>query len=589
MTTMVATAPTIAVNGAPVPADWQNKLTLLRIDRALRLVGRATLKFADGGYALSSANVFTLGGAVKLGLHTGETVMVGTVTGISLEQHADDTPILSVVVDDNGFKLTRSTRVKTYLNVSYADVISQLASAVGLTASVGNGASDPQEYLLQSGTDLAFIEMICVRAGLTWWVGGSDGRQLNVKRPGDISDTATVTLGQDLIEFSVQASGLRPNDVTVNGWDPAAQQGVSGHVSTGSAPTASATFVDSYQNPAKALGSAPSSSRDLNPLTADEATTVAQALYDDWAASSVVARGTGLVNSNLQPGTMLTVANAGPSSGSYRIGSVEHVYTSHGFYTKFRAGRTRPANLVDTLGPSEPNAGLLSTGLVVGVVTDNNDPDSAGRVKVKFTGIADVVSQWARMVAVGAGAQRGAIFMPEVNDEVIVGFEHGDTRRPVVLGGLYSKRNTLPDWGMNGSAVEARRITSAAGHIFEFGEVGNDPTKSHVLIKLAGGQHKLRLGADRFDLEVASGKPISIKAGSAKFEITESGDVNIEGANISIKASAALSLEGNSQATVKASGTAELSGAQVSVKGSGTGTIDGGGMLTVKGGMVAIN
>jgi uncharacterized protein involved in type VI secretion and phage assembly len=324
-------------------------------------------------------------------------------------------------------------------------------------------------------------------------------------------------------------------------------------------------------------------------LNAAEATTVAQALYDDWSANSVVARGVGLVNPKLQPGSSVKVENGGPSSGSYRIGSIEHVYTSHGFYTKFTAGRTRPAGLVDTLGSAQPDAGLLSAGLVVGVVTDNNDPDSMGRVKVKFTGVDDVVSQWARMVSIGAGASRGAIFMPEINDEVLVGFEHGDTRRPVVIGGLYSKQKTLPDWGMSGSAIEARRITSAAGHIFEFGEVASSPDKSHVLLKLAGGAHLLRLGADKFDLEVASGKPITIKAGSAKFEITASGDVNIEGTNVTIKASAALSLEGNSQATVKASGTAELSGAQVSVKGSATGTVDGGGMLTVKGGMVAIN
>ena len=66
--------------------------------------------------------------------------------------------------------------------------------------------------------------MMCARAGFAWRVGGADGKVLSVKRPADFTDTATVTLGVDLIEFSVNASGLRPNNVTVNGWDPAAQR-----------------------------------------------------------------------------------------------------------------------------------------------------------------------------------------------------------------------------------------------------------------------------------------------------------------------------------------------------------------------------
>lgn len=588
MTALGVLAPQVSVNGTDLPADWQEKLTGLRVDQAMNLVGRASLRFADRGYALSSQNIFALGGSVTIGLHTGATLMVGTVTGVSLEQRADDAPVLSIVVDDEGYKLTRATRVKTYLNASYGDVIRQIASSVGLSCTVGSGADSVQEYLLQSGTDLAFLESICARVGFSWWVGGSNGKQFFAEKPTATTGSVDAKLGEDLLEFSVQASGLRPNAVTVRGWDSNNQQNLMGQSSSGSGATATSRFVTDYLSSPGPLGSSPALARDANPVDASEATTAAQALYDDWSANSVVARGTGLVNANLQPGTMVRVSQAGPSSGSYRISAVEHIYTSHGFYTKFVAGRNRPAGLVDTLGPAKVDAGLSVAGLMVGIVTDNNDPDGLGRVKVKYAGDDEVGSPWARLVTLGAGANRGSIFMPEVNDEVLVGFEHGDTRRPVVLGGLYSKKNKLPDWGVADNKVAARRITSGAGHIFEFGD-DSDPSKSHVLLKLAGGAHLLRLGADKFDLEVAGGKPITIKAGSAKFEITASGDVNIEGNNVNIKATQALNLQGGTTATVKGSTSAELSGMQVSVKGSATGTIDGGASLTVKGGMVAIN
>src|ERR1700750_2275998 len=78
-------------------------------------------------------------------------------------------------------------------------------------------------------------------------------------------------------------------------------------------------------------------------------------------------------------------------------------------------------------------------GVVVAVVTNNQDPDGFGRVKVKFPWLSDVdESSWARIAAPMAGKARGIYFLPEVDDEVLVIFEHGDVRSPYVLGALWN-------------------------------------------------------------------------------------------------------------------------------------------------------
>jgi uncharacterized protein involved in type VI secretion and phage assembly len=339
------------------------------------------------------------------------------------------------------------------------------------------------------------------------------------------------------------------------------------------------------------LTAAPAAMSDVPPLTNAEATAMATGRFGDWAAAAVVARGAGDIDGRVKPGITIGVRDAGPASGNYLVTEVEHVYATSGFTTRFTAGPRRPAGLVDTLASTPADPGFLISGLVVAVITDNDDPDGAGRVKVRYTGInGQIESPWARVVTLGAGAARGAVFQPEVADEVLVGFERSDTRRPVVIGGLFSDKNTLPtgEKYVTGGAVNYRRITSRKNHIVEFAD-GTGPSTQHILLGLGTAEHKLRLGADRFDIEVASGKPLTIKAGSAKFDISSSGDITIEANNITIKAQMALKLEAGTQAELKGTAQTAIQGAQVQVKADGVGSIEAGGPLTLKGAVVGIN
>src|SRR5690606_13076623 len=109
-----------------------------------------------------------------------------------------------------------------------------------------------------------------------------------------------------------------------------------------------------------------------------------------------------------------------------------------------------------------------------------------------------IESDWARITTIGGGPARGMSFIPEVNDEVLVAFEGGDVRHPVVLGGLFNgKDKALADLVGASGSVDARRITSRLGHVVELGD-GGEPATQHVLLGLANGgsppDHKLRLG-----------------------------------------------------------------------------------------------
>jgi uncharacterized protein involved in type VI secretion and phage assembly len=79
---------------------------------------------------------------------------------------------------------------------------------------------------------------------------------------------------------------------------------------------------------------------------------------------------------------------------------------------------------------------------VVGVVTNNNDPDQVGRVRVKYPSLSDSEeSAWARIATPSSGNERGLLMLPQAGEEVIIGFEHGDTRRPIVIGSVFNGRD----------------------------------------------------------------------------------------------------------------------------------------------------
>lgn len=582
-------SPVIKIGGAALTAAQYGALMYMEVDLGLNLVGRATLRFMETSYDVAVSPKFGLGTEVTLGTMSGggnKDLLKGLVTGVSLDYDAErGTTVLTVTVDDASYKLGQNTQNTAFLNSTYSDVITKMVSGTGLTSSI-DATTATHPYLLQTGSNLAYLNWIVGRCGMVWWV---DFGKLMVKKisAAPSAAAASVKLGVDLIRLSTRASGLHPGKVTVTGWDDAQQAAIANVASTSG--SAEADLVAKYPGRAAPSGTGLKVSG-ASPLTADEAKLVSETMLAEATAAAVTTRGTCLINPAIRPFTKVEVTDAGPSSGKFLVTRVQHVFEPNGFLTHFTAGPIRPEGLVDLLSGGAPDtAGSTISGLLVGVVTNINDTEGKiGRVKVKFPTInGDIESEWARVVTLGGGPKRGVVFQPEVNDEVLVGFEQGDTRRPVVIGGLFSKKNELPttDNVGSGGKVEYRRINSRLGHVIEIAD-GTGPDTKHILLKTSNG-HLIRVGEDKMELTVAD-KPISISNGKAKIEFSASGDISIEGVNVKIKATQAVSVEGL-DVTVKGSKSAALQGAQVEVKGSATGTVDGGGMLTVKGGMVAIN
>jgi uncharacterized protein involved in type VI secretion and phage assembly len=180
-------------------------------------------------------------------------------------------------------------------------------------------------------------------------------------------------------------------------------------------------------------------------------------------------------------------------------------------------------------------------GLIIGVVEDLNDPDRLGRVRVRFPTLDDQLSDWARLAAPMAGAGRGFFLCPEKGDEVLVGLEERDFRRPYIVGALWSTEDQPPANDGKPEENNWRFIQSRSGHIIKL-----DDTKGAELIEITdkSGQHTITIDS--------TSHKIVITSTTGDIELSaQAGTFKVEALKVDIKATAEMNLESSGPAKIK--------------------------------------
>jgi uncharacterized protein involved in type VI secretion and phage assembly len=204
--------------------------------------------------------------------------------------------------------------------------------------------------------------------------------------------------------------------------------------------------------------------------------------------------------------------------------------------------------LLDLLVHDQPQATGQMFGVAVGIVTNNQDPDGLGRVRLRFPWLDDAVaSYWARIATPMAGKERGLYFLPEVDDEVLVAFQHGRVDTPVVLGGLWNGKDKPP--GANGDGKNNLRIIkSRSGHVVRLDdsdgeekiEIVDKSGKNKLVIDTAANTVTIAADAD-IVIQSANGK-IAISGKSVEIKSTDSAQISSQA--VSVKADGDLTLKG---------------------------------------------
>ena len=187
-------------------------------------------------------------------------------------------------------------------------------------------------------------------------------------------------------------------------------------------------------------------------------------------------------------------------------------------------------------------------GVVVGIVTNNRDPDGLHRVKVRFPWLSnDVESNWARVAAPMTGRDRGTYFLPEVDDEVLVAFEHGQVDYPFVVGSLWNGRDTPPESNSNGQN-DHRTIKSRSGHVLRFNDTNGGETIE--IIDKTGG-NKIVIDSTGNTITIEAESDITIKSSTGKLTLQAMSIEMKSQTSVSVDAGTTMDLKANAVMTVK--------------------------------------
>lgn len=205
-------------------------------------------------------------------------------------------------------------------------------------------------------------------------------------------------------------------------------------------------------------------------------------------------------------------------------------------------------DLLDLLGSKEQEESRARkiNGVVTGIVTNNNDPEHLGRVKAHFPWLSDNnETDWMRVTAFMAGADRGSYFVPEVDDEVLVACENGDLNRPLVIGSLHSKEDVPPEKNDDGKN-DIRKIKTRSGHEIIFNDSqGKESIEIHtktghkIFLDDTPGSEKIKI------IDKTKNNYVQIDSNQNQILLSSEMNIKLKSTNIEIEASGMLKLNGS--------------------------------------------
>jgi phage protein D/phage baseplate assembly protein gpV len=552
----------IKIDGADAPQRIVDNLISIEVDDSLNLPDMFTMQLRDPKLEWIDSDTLGIGKEVEISAR-GESgrakLMVGEITACETNFKHGVGATMVVRGYDQSHRLNRGRQAKSFVQVTDSDIATKIARELGLKVEA-DSTTEVHEYVLQDNqTNLEFLESRAKRIGFRVLV---EGDTLYFKRiPKEGTEVPVLEWGVNLSEFNARlTTSKQASEVEVRGWDPQAKREIVGRANRAQ----DMPEIGERRQGGQVAGAAFSTAGKeivVNRVvgTQAEADALAQSRCEEMGGDFIQAEGVCGGNPAVCAGAMVELKGlSNRFQGRYRITHALHHYDAKGYNTRFTISGRHANTLAELV--SRQSSGSGSHSVVVGIVTNNQDPQQMGRVKVKLPWLAEgIESHWARIATPMGGPDRGMVFLPEVNDEVLVAFEHGDLNHPYVLGALWNGRDKPPEANKDGKN-NIRKIRSRSGHEIIFND-DSTARKEKIEVHTKAG-HKIILddsaGQEKIEIKDKTGKN-AIKMDSVQNSITLSSAMKL-----AIDAQM-IELNAKGMMTLKAGATLTIQGAMVKI------------------------
>ncbi len=584
---------TIKVDGTAIPSEL-NVLSV-HINKEVNRIAIAKITILDGEantgkFDASSSSTFVPGAKVTIECgydSTNQVVFQGIITSQSIRIDEMVGSALEIECRDEAIKMIVGRKSLTFNKKKDSDIISSIIGTYsGLTAKVTATTTTWPEQVQYYVSDWDYIMARAESNGML--ITTLNGTVTVAPPDANTSPVLSVSYGNGLMQFNAVMNSITQTDtVKASTWDYKNQaiasmqstNNVSGPGNISSKKLSEVVGLSDYQ----VQTTAPLENADLTNWAK------AQLIKSEYSKIQGEAKfqGTNLVN----PGNYITLGGLGDRfNGDHFISSVTHDISEGNWITEISVGLSPIwfTEEPDVMAP--PASGLLpgARGLFNGTVKQiYNDPDSQYRILVTIP-LFDTNGEgiWARLSNFYSTNGAGAFFLPEVGDEVVIGFLNEDPRYPIILGSMYSSSKLKPFEGLTPNEKNSiKAIVSKSKIAIEFDDENviwtlNTPNKNTIIV------------SDK-------DKQITIKDQNENSIVMSSSGITIKSAkDINIEATQKVSIKGNQGVTIASSGgdvatsginIKETAQSQFTAKGNLNAEVQGGAQLVLKGAMVMIN
>ena len=538
-------------------------------------ITRACLVIVDGepeaaNFSVSSSNVFLPGKTIGISLgYDSNNVSVFKGIIISNTQKAsDDGGLLVVECRDEAVKMTLDKNSKHYNNITASDVAETLLGNYGIANTNISPATVTHKQLVQyNSSDWDFMISRLDAAGLMCILNNGETRIKKMEATPTGSNLAVFEFGNNIIEFDGSMDArAQSGSVVLQSWNYSTQEletenaalnlSNPGGISTDDLGTGHTTTI-------RAGGK--------------KETTEQQALAKTKKIREVLSKIKGRVKffgRVAQPviaGDFVTLQGLGANfNGNAFVSAIQHDYSDGDWTTTATLGWdenffTEQINpLSETSGSGDLNS---LGGLQTGIITDIIDADGDFRIKLRLPMVSNQEDGvFARLATLDAGNNRGTFFMPEVGDEVVVGFMNNNPAQPVILGMLHSSKNAAP--------LQPESANDKKGYV----------SRSEIKILIDDGEKSITIQTPGGHIFVMNDTEKSIKLTDSN-----SNKIVMEQSGITIESATALTLKAATTLSISAPQLSAKADGELKMEGSGSTTVSSSGAMTIKGSVVSIN
>ena len=544
----------VEIDGTELAADVEGQLeSALVVDR-LSMPDMFTLVFRDPDRDILGKAGLEIGKKVRISTtslsgDSPEPLITGEVTSIEAEY---DTLGTRAVMRgyDKSHRLAAGRRTATYQNTKYSDIAQQIASGAGLQAEVDTSDGTYEHVFQVNQSDLDFLYGLAREIGFDCSV---NDETLLFKKPvessgapgeGDFesSDPVQLVWGANLLEFRARMSAVaQVATVEVRGWDPAAKEAVIG---TADAVATNAELTTTASDLAGKVGGQTLVVVNHPVESQQGADQLAQARAEQIGSAGFEATAVAVGSPALKAGTAVSVSGIDPAlAGKWVISGSRHEFGAGAYRTSLEFTGRQDRSILGLVSQGSAGSPERLPGVVIALVDDNDDPQDMGRVRLRFPWMGeDAVSFWARVAMPGAGKDYGLVWIPQVGDEVLVAFEHGDPSHPFVIGALWNGTDVPPlgDSLFDAGKVKRSGFVSRAGHKLVFFD---DPGESGIALISSDNKFRISLNETKGQVHVYFDGKLLLE-GTGDVEVKTQGSFKVDASGVEIKASGQTAIKG---------------------------------------------